>query len=334
MQGDTLTMTQRSVVRSLSRRLAHCALLGFVFTGLAWAQTAWTPSKPVKLVVPYPAGGGTDIAARLVAAGMGNSLGQPVMVDNKPGANGVIAADYVYAAAPDATTLLFGSADVISISPFTYPKIQFQPNGFSPVASIAKIGVVLVGRADIDAKTLPELVAKAKTKEYSYAHWGAGSNGRIGMEIFQTQAGAQKMLGISYLGTAPALVALLSGQVDLMLVPTPLVIANRGKLVIYGVASPERYAGLKDVPTLAELGYPVDANIWFGVLAPPKTPQAAIDAIQAQMTRVVHDPAAQARMIELGLQPDLSDPKGFAGFVLSENNRWGAVIKAAGIKIE
>jgi tripartite-type tricarboxylate transporter receptor subunit TctC len=327
-------MNKRIGISSFSARLALAAVLGGLCIGLAWAQQAWTPAKPVRLIVPYPAGGGTDIAARLIAAGMGDSLGQSVVVDNKPGANGVIAADYVYAAPPDATTLLFGSADVISISPFTYPKIQFQPNGFSPVASIAKIGVVLAGRADIDAKTLPELVEKAKTKEYSYAHWGAGSNGRIGMEIFQSQSGAKKMLGVSYLGTAPALVALLAGQVDLMLVPTPLVIANRGRLVIYGVASPERYAGLKDVPTLAELGYPVDANIWFGVLAPPKTPQAAVDAIQAQMTRVVHLPATQARMIELGLQPDLSDPKSFAGFVLSENNRWGAVIKAAGIKIE
>ncbi|VTU42012.1 Bug family tripartite tricarboxylate transporter substrate binding protein [Variovorax sp. RA8] len=314
--------------------VALVALLVLAVSSHVAAQQAWAPSKPVRLVVPYPAGGGTDIAARLVAAGMGTSLGQAVVVDNKPGANGVISADYVYAAVPDATTLLFGSADVISISPFTYPKIQFQPNGFSPVAPIAKIGVVLAARADIDAKTLPELVAKSKTKEYSYAHWGPGSNGRIGMEIFQSHAGSKKMLGVSYLGTAPALVALLSGQVDLMLVPTPLVIANRSRLVIYGIASPERFAGLKDVPTLAELGYPVDANIWFGVLAPPKTPQPAIDVIQAEMTRVVHEPATQARMIELGLQPDLSDPRGFAGFVLSENNRWGAVIKAAGIKIE
>jgi len=315
-------------------RLAVLPLLALSFAAPAAAQGPWTPTKPVRLVVPYPAGGGTDIAARLVAAGMGNSLGQPVVVENKPGANGVISADYVYAAAPDAGTLLFGSADVISISPFTYPKIQFQPNGFMPVSPIAKIGVVLVGRADIDAKTLPELVANAKKKEYSYAHWGPGSNGRIGMEIFQSQAGSQKMLGVSYLGTAPALVALISGQIDLMLVPTPLVIANRQRLVVYGIASPTRFAGLKDVPTLAEQGYPVDANIWFGVLAPPKTPQPAIEALRAQMTRVVRDPAAQARMIELGLEPDLSDPGRFAEFVLSENNRWGAVIKAAGIKIE
>lgn len=319
--------------RTAHRSCLALATFFFLTTGV-WAQGAWVPPKPVHLVVPYPPGGGTDIAARLIANGMGNSLGQPVIVDNKSGANGIIAADFVYAAAPDATTLLFGSADVISINPFTYPKIQFQPAGFRPVAPIAKIGVVLAGRADIDAKTLPELVAKAKTKEYTYAHWGAGSNGRIGIEIFQTKADVQKMLGVPYLGTAPALLALLSGQVDLMLVPTPLVIANRSKLVIYGVASPERYAGLKDVPTLAELGYPVDANIWFGVLAPPNTPQTAIDAIQVQMTKVVHDPSAQARMIELGLAPDLSDPRNFGGFVLSENQRWGSVIKAAGIKID
>jgi len=308
-----------------------CAAMGL---GSAAFAQAWTPGKSVRLIVPYPAGGGTDIAARLIAVGMGTSLGQPVVVENKPGANGVIAADYVYGSPPDALTLLFGSSDVISISPFTYPKIQFQPDGFRPVAPIAKIGVVLAGRADIDAKTLPELVAKAKAREYSYAHWGAGSNGRIGIEIFQTQSGVQKLLGVPYQGTAPALVALLAGQVDLMLVPTPLVIANRSKLVIYGVASPQRYPGLADVPTLAELGYPVDADTWFGVLAPPGTPQPALDAIQVQMTKVVMDPAAQNRMKDLGLAPDLSNPKNFGAFVLSENARWGAVIKAAGIKIE
>ena len=300
----------------------------------AFAQPTWTPTRPVRLVVPYPAGGGTDIAARLVAGGVGNALGQPIVIENKAGANGVIAADYVYASNPDATTLLFGSGDVISISPHTYPKIQFKPSGFVPVAPIAKIGVVLAGRADIDAKTLPELIARAKVREYSYAHWGAGSNGRIGIEIFQAQSGVKPMLGVPYVGTAPALVGLLSGQVDLMLIPTPLVIASRSKLTVYGVASQERYPGLPDVPTLAELGYPVDANIWFGVLAPPGTPKEAVDAIQIQLSKVVNDPAAQARMKDLGLAPDLSNPKGFGDFVNSENQRWGAVIKAAGIKIE
>lgn len=305
-----------------------------VCASVASAQSGWSPNRPVRLVVPYPAGGGTDIAARLVAGGVGNALGQPVVVENKAGANGVIAADYVFAANPDATTLLFGSGDVISISPHTYPKIQFKPSGFVPVAPIAKIGVVLAGRADIDAKTLPDLIARAKGREYSYAHWGAGSNGRIGIEIFQSQSGIKPMLGVPYTGTAPALAALLAGQVDLMLIPTPLVIASRSKLTVYGIASPERYPGLPDVPTLAELGYPVDANIWFGVLAPPGTPKDAVEAIQAQLTKVVHDPATQAKMKDMGLAPDTSPARQFGDFVNTENQRWGTVIKNAGIKIE
>ena len=142
------------------------------------------------------------------------------------------------------------------------------------------------------------------------------------------------MLGVPYAGTAPALAGLLSGQVDLMLIPTPLVIASRSKLTVYGIASPDRYPGLPDVPTLSELGYPVDANIWFGVLAPPGTSRDAIDAIQVQMSKVVNDPAAQARMKDLGLAPDTSNPRNFGEFVNSENQRWGAVIKNAGIKIE
>jgi len=329
-------MSIASHPRARLRRAAWAALALFAACAAQAQQAAapgWTASRPIRLVVPYPAGGGTDIAARMVAGGIAGSLGQPMVVENKPGANGVIAADYVYESAPDAGTLLFGSADVVSISPHTYPNIKFKPDGFSAVAPIAKIGVVLAGRPGLPARTVAELVAGARERQYTYAHWGPGSNGRIGMEIFQSQSGVQKMLDVPYLGTAPALLALLAGQVDLMLVPTPLVIANRAKLQVYGVASPQRYAGLKDVPTLAEQGYPVDADIWFGVLAPPGTPQPAIEAMRREFGRVVNDPAVQARMIEQGLQPDSAGAAGFADFVKAENHRWGAVIQSAGIRI-
>jgi tripartite-type tricarboxylate transporter receptor subunit TctC len=324
----------KTSLRTLRARGIPIAAVALFVCVLAYAQATWVPPAPVHLVVPYPAGGGTDIAARLVANGVGSALGQPFVVENRAGANGIIAADHVWGAQPDGLTLLFGSADVISINPHTYSTMRFEAAAFRPVAPIAKIGVVLAGRQGIDAQTLPELIARAKTKSYSYAHWGAGSNGRIGIEILQSQAKIQPLLGVPFQGTAPALGSLLSGHVDLMLVPTPLVIANRSKLVIYGVASKQRYPGLKDVPTLAEQGYEVDADIWFGVLAPPKTPQPAIDAVQAQLTKVVRDPATQARMIDLGLMPDLSEPARFGEFILSENGRWGSVIRAANIKIE
>lgn len=301
--------------------------------GPAMGQEGWTATRPIRLVVPYPAGGGTDIAARMIATGIAERLGRPMVVENKPGANGVIAADYVYGSAPDASTLLFGSGDVISLSPHTYTNYRFKPDGFSAVAPIARIGVVLAGRPGLEAKTLKELVASVQTRQYTYAHWGPGSNGRVAMEIFQTQTGAKKMLDIPYLGTAPGLMALLAGQVDLMLVPTPLLIANRSKLQVYGVASPTRYAGLPDVPTLQEQGYPVNGDIWFGVLAPPGTPQPAITALRRELGRVVADPSVQKSMIEQGLQPDTSDPGRFGDFIKNENQRWGAVVKAADIKI-
>ncbi|ANN67836.1 tripartite tricarboxylate transporter substrate binding protein [Bordetella bronchialis] len=319
-------------LRSLCLHSALAALALCAAVPVA-AQQAWTATRPIRLVVPYPAGGGTDIAARMIATGVADHLGRPMVVENKPGANGVIAADYVYGAAPDASTLLFGSGDVISLSPHTYTNYRFKPDGFAAVAPIARIGVVLAGRPGLEPKTLKDLVASVKTRQYTYAHWGPGSNGRVAMEIFQTQTGAKKMLDIPYLGTAPGLMALLAGQVDLMLVPTPLVIANRGKLQVYGVASPTRYAGLPDVPTLQEQGYPVNGDIWFGVLAPPGTPQPAIDAIRAELGRVVADPGVQANMIQQGLQPDTSDPARFGDFIVNENHRWGAVVKAADIKI-
>ena len=325
-------MPSFSQLRSLCLHSALAALALCAAVPVA-AQQAWTATRPIRLVVPYPAGGGTDIAARMIATGVADHLGRPMVVENKPGANGVIAADYVYGAAPDASTLLFGSGDVISLSPHTYTNYRFKPDGFAAVAPIARIGVVLAGRPGLEPKTLKDLVASVKTRQYTYAHWGPGSNGRVAMEIFQTQTGAKKMLDIPYLGTAPGLMALLAGQVDLMLVPTPLVIANRGKLQVYGVASPTRYAGLPDVPTLQEQGYPVNGDIWFGVLAPPGTPQPAIDAIRAELGRVVADPGVQANMIQQGLQPDTSDPARFGDFIVNENHRWGAVVKAADIKI-
>lgn len=312
------------------------SLVGLATAGLAVAQTAWTPTKPIKLIVPYAPGGGTDVLARIVVSSLGNSLGQPVIVENRPGANGIVGANAVFNAPPDGTTLLFAAADFISVAPHVYKKaVQFQPNGFRAVAPVAKMGFVLAGKSDGEAKTLQELVSKAKAKQqYSYGHWGPGSMAQMGMELLKSKAGIHGMLEVPFGGAAPMMTAVLGGQVNYAFIPTPLAIANKTKLKLYALGSPERFPVINDVPTLTESGYAIDADTWFGVLAPPNTPQTAVDAIQAQIAKVVNDPAVKARMADMGYTPMTADPHAFASFVEAENARWGAVVKAANIKVE
>ncbi|MGT2493599.1 tripartite tricarboxylate transporter substrate binding protein [Cupriavidus basilensis] len=174
--------------------------------------------------------------ARLVVAGLANSLGQPVIVENRPGANGVIGANVVYAALPDGCTLLFAAADFISVAPHIHKKVvQFQPNGFRPIAPVAKMGFVLAGRPDADTKTVQDIVAKAKTNALTYGHWGPGSMAQMGMELLKSKAHIDNMLEVPFGGAAPAMTAVMGGQVDYAFIPTPLAVANRTKLRLYAL---------------------------------------------------------------------------------------------------
>jgi tripartite-type tricarboxylate transporter receptor subunit TctC len=157
---------------------------------------------------------------------------------------------------------------------------------------------------------------------------------QMGMELLKSKASIPSMLQVPYGGAGPVLAALLGGQVDFAFIPTPLAVANRSKLTYYALGSPERFPSIKDVPTLTEQGYAIDADTWFGVLAPPNTPQAVIDTIAAKVSKVTNDPAVKARFAELGYTPFYGDPRKFASFVESENSRWGAIVSAANIKIE
>lgn len=300
-----------------------------------YAQPAWIPAKPIRLVVPYAAGGGTDVLARVVVAGIGDGLGQPIVVENRPGANGVIGANAVYGSPPDGYTLLFAAADFISVAPYIHKKVvKFQPNGFRPVAPVAKMGFVLAGRPDADTKTVQDIVAKAKTSSLSYGHWGPGSMAQMGMELLKTKAHIDNMLEVPFGGAAPVMTAVMGGQVDYAFIPTPLAVANRTKLRLYALGSPERFPSIKDIPTLTECGYAVDADTWFGVLAPPDTPQAVVHAIQTQVTRVTSRTEFRSRIADMGYTPITIDPKKFGEFVQAENQRWSSAVKAARIRVE
>ncbi len=325
------------------RRAVLAATLALAATALttplaAFAQAApaaaWVADHPIKLVVPFPPGGGADVAARILAQAVGTKLGAPMIVENKGGAGGSIGSQIVGGSAPDGYTLLVASADTHSIYPHVYTRPRFQAQDFVAVAPITRIAYVFMGRPDVPAKTAAEAVALARNGKLSYASWGAGSAAHASMSLLIEAAKLPEMLHVPYSGAAPATQALMASQVDLMMVPMPLAVASRAKLTTFGVAAMQRSDALKDVPTLAEQGLPVDAEFWIGVLAPPKTPPNIAATIAARIHDAVSDPEVQAKLKALGMTPHTVRQPEFASYVKSEYARWGQVIRTAGIKID
>ncbi len=300
----------------------------------AFAQSGWTPTKPIRLVIPYPPGGATDVAARAMIQKLGDSLGQPMVAENRPGANGMIASEVVFASPPDGYTLLMATADTNSINPNVYKTMRYQAREFRGVVSVAKVNFMLVARPAIKLKTLPELVALAKGGNLTFASWGVGSTSQAAMEMFKAQADL-KILHVPYQGAAPAFQAVMADQVDIMMAPAVVVIPNLSKVAAFGIASPERFAGATQVPTLTEQGFPVDADAWVGILAPPKTPQAVIDHIHKHVSEVTKDPDFKKRLLDIGLSamPAMGQEQ-FHNYMVSEIDRWGQVIRKAGIKLD
>ena len=330
-------MTFESPVHGITRRTLLAALGAGAAgaTGLAHAQAGWKPASAVKLVVPYAAGGGTDVLARIISSTIGDGLGQAIVVENRPGVNGILGTNLVYGAPADGQTLLFAAADFISVAPHVYPKVvKFEPTGFAPVALIAKMGFVLASRTDSPTKDLEEVIARARSKEVTYAHWGPGSTSQMAMELLRSKVPGTKMLPVPYGGAAPVMNAVMAGDVDYGFIPTPLAIGAQNKLRLYAIASPARFPALNGVPTLKEKGYDVDADTWFGVLAPPKTPASVVDAVRAQVVKAAQSPQVLARMADMGYTPTTVAPTEFGGFIKSEYERWGAVVRAANIRAE
>jgi tripartite-type tricarboxylate transporter receptor subunit TctC len=323
--------------RTLMRRAA-----GFTLTAVAtpYAQLAsaadpsWLSERSIKFVVPFPAGGGADIAARMIAQAIGLKLGQPIVVDNKAGAGGAVGSQSVQTARADGYTLLVGSADTHSIYPHVYTRPIFQAQEFTAVAPITRIAYVLMGRPGLPAKNARELVTLASKSKLSYASWGAGSAAHAAMCMFMGAADLTDMLHVPYAGSAPAVQGLMGSQVDLMMVPMPLAVANRSRLTVFGVSALARIEAIKDVPTLAEQGYVVDANFWIGLLGPAKMPAAPVAAISARVMEAVGSSEVQEKLLGLGMVPHLLTQPEFASYVSSEYSRWGQVIRTAGIKID
>ena len=318
-------------------RVAACAL-GVLFAGAAAA--AEYPDKPIRMLVPYPPGGITDVLTRSLAELMRKDLGQPVVVENKPGANTALAAQALATAPADGYTVMMAAAATVVMNPLLYAKLGYDPaRDFTPVARIAETPLVLVVRTDSPARTLGDLIAAAKAKpaDASFASTGMGSTLHLAGELLQLETGTQ-MLHVPYKGSAPALNGVLGGETQFMIdsVGSSIPLVKGGKLRAVAVTSAKRLPALPDVPTVAESGVPgFDVSTWFGLLVPKQTPAAIVIRLNAAVALAVRDPAFRAQFEAVGLVvPAPIDPAAFAKFIQAETAKWAPLIKAKNITLE
>jgi tripartite-type tricarboxylate transporter receptor subunit TctC len=319
----------------LSRRLAAAIL---VLTGPGGAFAQAYPSKPITVVVPYAVGGTTDIVARLVTTQIGNSLGQPMVVDNRAGGGGSIGWGAVARSAPDGYTLLTTEMS-FTIAPALGTKQPFDPKkDFSHVITAAAAPHVLVVNPSVPAKTVQEFIAQAKANpgKFNYGSGGNGTNTHLGGELFKSAAGID-LVHVPYKGAGQVLQDLMAGQVQALVtsLPTALPHIKSGKLRALMVTSEKRSPLLPDVPSAKEAGLPkVTMDFWVGFSVPAGTPQPVVDKLNKAITEALNTTDGRKRLAEQGLEPVPNSPAQATQLVAAEIQRWGAVVKAAGIKAD
>jgi tripartite-type tricarboxylate transporter receptor subunit TctC len=297
------------------------------------------PTKPVRMVVPFPAGGATDIVGRLIAQKLSESWGHQVVVDNRGGAGGTIGSDYAAKQPPDGYTLLIGTSSTHAVAPSLYSKLPYDPaRDFAPVTLIANATILLAVHPSLPAKNVRELIAIAKKQPnaLSFASSGNGGISHLVGEQFKSLAGIQ-MLHVPYKGDSPALVDLVAGQVHLMFgtAVSFLPYVQNGRLHALAVTNPKRSPIVPNVPTVAESGLPgFEALQWFGVFAPAGASRDLVNKLNADIVRALKLPDVRERMTALGAEVVGSTPEQFAGFVKADTAKWAKVVKASGARIE
>ncbi len=322
------------LIRRLGRLLAAAAI---ALVAAAGAQAQDYPTRPIKVVIAFPAGGPTDFVGRLLADKLKDLLGQPVIIENKAGANGAIGADFVAKSAPDGYTLFLTTSGAVTITPNLRTDTPYDtPRDFAPISRVVNVNEVLAVRPDLAAKSATDLAAMAKAKPgtLAFASTGVGSPPHLALELFQAAAGV-KFVHVPYRGAAPAITDLLGGQVIAMFADAPVLLPQiqAGKLKALAVAAAQRNPVLPDVPTLVEQGYAgMDADNWYGLLAPAKTPPAIIAKLNAALRAALADADVKQKLVKTGAVPTPSTPEEFARFLRDELARWGKVIREKGIK--
>jgi tripartite-type tricarboxylate transporter receptor subunit TctC len=315
---------------------AVAALLLLAAPAFAFAQTY--PSKQVRIVVPFPAGGSADILCRLVGEKLSAAWGQTVIIDNRAGAGGNVGAEIVYRTEPDGYTLLCSPPGPLSINHNLYKTLPYDWTKFVPIGVLALVPNVITARADLPAASLQEFIAYARANpgKATYASQGNGSTSHLSASNLATLAGIE-LVHVPYKGEGPALIDITAGRVDIFIgnISAALRFEKNKQVKFLGLASRTRSPVAPDVPTTAELGLPdLVASAWFALVAPPGTPEAIAQKVSAEMAAALKQPEMRARFLELGAEPQGGTPAQTAAFIKDEEARWRAVIKSANVTLE
>jgi len=319
------------------RRTVQLVAALFAFCGAAAAQDY--PARPITLVVPYAAGGGNDVMARIVAEKMSKSLGQQIVIENKGGAGGSIATRQVAKSAPDGYTLGLGGTGTLAINPTLYPNVGYDPRkDFAPAGLIATSALVVLVHPSIEATSIGELIALAKREpgKLNYASAGSGSGIHLGTELLAHMAGI-RLTHIPYKGSSPALTDLLGGHVSIYLssLPPAVALVKEGKVRALAVTGPKRSAIFPDLPTVAEAALPgYEAVLHYGIVAPAGTPQPVIDKLNAALNAALAENDVRARIIADGAEPLPTTPAEYAADIDREETKWSAIVKLSGARVE
>lgn len=333
-------MLSTDTIRTVSRRGALLAIAAaVVIAGGVVHAAEWVPQKPIRLVVPYGPGGSSDIIARVMASEMSKGLGQQIVVENKPGASGVVAMQDVARSDADGYTIVLGHVGTLAVNPSMLSSIPYDTDkDFVPITLIAKVPVVFVIHSDVPAKTFKEFIALAKSEpgKLSYGSAGNGSAGHLAFEQLKLVTQTD-ILHIPYKGTGAQLTDLLGHRTDAASAGLPPFLPHlkSGKLIALAVGSAERLPLIPDVPTVVEEGYPgFESSQWFGFLAPAGTPKEAIDRIQSEAVKALKTNSVSERLKEDASVSVGSTPEEFQAFIIAERTRWGEIVRKANLKAE
>jgi tripartite-type tricarboxylate transporter receptor subunit TctC len=341
--GNPNQLWKADAVRTTSKCLSTLAFAAILAASAALAASSARaddyPSHPIKLIVPYAAGGGADSVARIVARRVGQTIGQPIVIENRGGAGSIIGTEAVQRADPDGYTLLLGQSGPISINPAIYKNLRYDPvKDFAPITMTTAYPYILVVNPTLPVKNLQELVALAKAKpgEFNYGTTGVGAANHLVSELFNGKAGI-KMVHIPYRGTALAVTDLIAGQVTMVFADPISALAHiqAGTLRALAVTSKERSAVAPDVPTIAESGYPgFDAIGWHGILAPAKTPPAIVKKLNDEIVKALQDPDTKALLEKQAMQTVGDTPEAFAAFIQQDIAIWKDVATQANVEVK
>jgi tripartite-type tricarboxylate transporter receptor subunit TctC len=295
------------------------------------------PNRPLRLIVTVPPGGAADFIARLAGAKLAESLGQPVLVENRGGAGGTIAADTVAKSPPDGYTLLQNSITTHGVGPHLYAKLPYDPvKDFAPISGLALLPLIMAVNAELPVNNVNEFIPYAKTRSLNFASSGNGGAPHMAAELFKSVTGAP-ITHVPYKGSGPAVADLVGGRVQLMFDAAPSLIQHvrSGKLRVLAAASAQRNRLLPEVPTFAEIGYPkVAVSLWYGLLAPAGTPPAVISKLNNEVGKALQSADVRDKLLAQGAEPMPTSPQAFAAFMQEEMAKWAPVVKQAGVKLD